>query len=357
MFKLQGGRKHVRVLREPREGLSFHFRPPRQPSRGHRVSRAAMALSRLSGDEQRMVFVQLCNVLDPRLAVALSSINNELRTATQEGRQQLRANHEAAAALCLKMGLRSCKELREAKHVDWCNKALTATDLALLSTLGSVLSALKRLYLIDIQGAAGPDGVQRLAEQLGAGALPAVRLLTLIGMHVGDAGASELAAALGRGAMPRLKNLSLANAAIGDAGLVALAPTLRRLPALEHLSLSCNPFGDEGLATLVAPPPPAGAPPPTTGVLTKLKQLFLCYTEVTDAGCTALAAALDSGALPALERLHLHGIPASDTAQDAVHEARDTLNDEESYSESGSESEEGEEEEGDEDDEEDSEGN
>jgi hypothetical protein len=41
-----------------------------------------------------------------------------------------------------------------------------------------------------------------------------------------------------------------------------------------------------------------------------------------------------------------------------VHEARDTLNDEESYiSESGSESEEGEEEEGDEDDEEDSEGN
>ena len=89
-----------------------------------------------------------------------------------------------------------------------------------------------------------------------------------------------------------------------------------------------------------------------------LSRLFLCYTEVTDAGCTALAAALDSGALPALERLHLHGIPASDTAQDAVHEARDTLNDEESYiSESGSESEEGEEEEGDEDDEEDSEGN
>ena len=58
-----------------------------------------MALAALSGDEQRIVFVQLCNVLDPRLAVALSSINNELRTATQEGRQQLRANHEAAAAL------------------------------------------------------------------------------------------------------------------------------------------------------------------------------------------------------------------------------------------------------------------
>eukprot|EP00964_Phaeocystis_antarctica_P053259 scaffold31252_cov63-Phaeocystis_antarctica.AAC.14 len=42
-----------------------------------------MALSKLSGDEQRILFVQLCNVLDPGLAVALSSVSNELRTATQ----------------------------------------------------------------------------------------------------------------------------------------------------------------------------------------------------------------------------------------------------------------------------------
>ena len=170
--------------------------------------------------------------------------------------------------------------------------------------------------------AAGPDGVQRLAEGLGAGALPAATMLQIIGMHVGDAGASELAAALGRGALPRLKTLSLVNAAIGDAALVALAPTLRRLPALEHLSLSCNPFGDEGLATLVAPPPPAGAPPPTTGVLTKLKTLRLSHTQVTDTGCATLAAAIGSGKLPALEKLSLEGIPASATAIAAVHEAR-----------------------------------
>ena len=30
-----------------------------------------MALSKLSGDEQGIRFVKLCNVLDPRLAVAL----------------------------------------------------------------------------------------------------------------------------------------------------------------------------------------------------------------------------------------------------------------------------------------------
>jgi hypothetical protein len=268
-----------------------------------------MALAALSGDEQGIVFVQLCNVLDPRLAVALSSINNELRTATQEGRQQLRADHEAAAALCLKVGLRSCMALREAKEVYWYNKGLTADELALLGTLGSVLPALETLVLVE--PAAGPDGVQRLAEGLGAGALPAVTMLQIIGMHAGDAGASELAAALGRGALPRLERLSLYNAAIGDAALVALAPTLRRLPALEHLSLSCNPFGDEGLAALVAPPLPAGAPPPPAGGLAKLKLLSLSRTQITDAGCAALAAALNSGALPALEHLFLERAPSS----------------------------------------------
>ena len=43
----------------------------------------AMALSTLSGDEQEILFVQLCNVLDPGIAVALVSVSNELRTATR----------------------------------------------------------------------------------------------------------------------------------------------------------------------------------------------------------------------------------------------------------------------------------
>ena len=40
-----------------------------------------MTLSKLSGDEQRFVFTQLCNVLEPRIAVYLSSASNELQTA------------------------------------------------------------------------------------------------------------------------------------------------------------------------------------------------------------------------------------------------------------------------------------
>ena len=284
-----------------------------------------MALVALSGDEQRILFTQLCNVLDPRVAVYFCITSKGLREPTRALLQQLRADHDAVVALCLKVGMRSCKKLREEKSIYWREKALSEADLAALGTLGSVLPALDMLILGE-SSAAGHDGVQRLAEGLGAGALPAVTWLEL-GMHVGDAGASALATALGRGALPRLERLALTSTGIGDAGLVALAPALRRQPALEGLSLGGNPFGDEGLAALVAPPPPATAPAPTAGGLTKLKTLQLDHTQITDAGCATLAAALDSGALPALDKLYLDSIPASAAAQAAVFEARANLND------------------------------
>ena len=243
-----------------------------------------MALSKLSGDEAGIVFVQLCNVLDPRIAVALSSVSHELREPMLALLQQLRADHEAAAALCHKVGMRSCKELREARQVNWQNTHLSLTDLATLGSLGSVLPALQQLILgysgnsFDVQ----LDGAQRLAERLGTGALPAVTHLALWHMRVSDAGASALAAALGRGVLPRLKLLALANAAISDAGLVALAPALRRLPALENLNLRNNSFGDVGVEALVAPlPPPAGAPPTPTAGLAKLQALRLKSVTTT----------------------------------------------------------------------------
>ena len=64
----------------------------------------------------------------------------------------------------------------------------------------------------------------------------------------------------------------------------------------------------------MAPPPAAGAPPPPTGVLTKLQALGLGSTQITDAGCAALAAALDGGVLPALKSLYLRDTPASNAA-------------------------------------------
>ena len=254
-----------------------------------------MALSKLSADQHRSIFEGLWCVFEPRFAVDFSSASSELWALTQELRQQLRAEHEAVAALCRKLVLWSCKDLREAKKIYGnggrlqCH-LLSPADLALLGTLGSMLPALELLTLYA-SPAGVPDGVQQLAEGLGAGALPAVSGLYLDGMHVGDAGASALAAALGRGALPRLKILVLGSNAISDAGLVALAPALRRLPALESLFIFGNPLGDEGLAALVAPPPPAGALPPPTAGLAKLKTLILSDTQVTDVGCAALIAA------------------------------------------------------------------
>jgi hypothetical protein len=249
-----------------------------------------------------------------------SSANKELRALLPPAaRQQLRADYEEATALCPKVGMRSCKELREATMVELRFRDLSAADLATLAKLGAVLPALEDLDLLDRSGSAGTDGVPRLAEGLVAGALPAVTRLFIGGVHVGDAGASALAAALDRGALLRLQGLALVHTAIGDAALAALAPALRRRPALEVLDLGANPFGDEGLAALVAPPPPAaGTPPPPAGVLKKLELLDLYSTQVSDAGCATLLAALDSGALPALKGLDLDGTRASDEAKAAL---------------------------------------
>ena len=281
-----------------------------------------MAFSKLSGDEQGVILGQLHNTLEPRLVMYFSSASKELRALLPPAaRQQLRADYEEATALCLKVGMRDCTELSAATEVEWEDKGLTAADLATLAKLGAVLPALEVLALQERSGSAGPDGVQRLADGMVAGALPAVTVLAIRRMHVGDAGASALAAALDRGALPRLIALALVDAAIGDAALAALAPALRRRPALEALRLSGNPLGDEGLAALVAPPPPAGTPPPPAGGLKKLELLDLYSTQVSDAGCATLAAALDTGALPALEVLELYGTRASAEAEEAVRAA------------------------------------
>ena len=59
-------------------------------------------------------------------------------------------------------------------------------------------------------------------------------------------------------------------------------------------------------------------PPLPTGGLKELEVLGLCGTQVTNAGCATLVAALDSGALPALEEIYLDGTSASDAAIAAV---------------------------------------
>ena len=73
-----------------------------------------------------------------------------------------------------------------------------------------------------------------------------------------------------------------------------------------------------GLAALVAPPTPAGALPPP---LTKLDELDLSYTQITDASCAALVAAIDNDLLPALSVLTYLPLSSNVSAVSAVGKA------------------------------------
>ena len=103
-----------------------------------------MAFSKLSGDEQGIILGQLRNALEPRLVMYFSSASKELRALLPPAaRQQLRDDYEEATALCVKVGMRDCKELREAMEVEWEENGISEADLATLAKLGSVLPALE----------------------------------------------------------------------------------------------------------------------------------------------------------------------------------------------------------------------
>ena len=102
----------------------------------------------LSPDLSGVIFSQLCNTLDPGVAVAFSSASSELWALTHAQRQQLKAGFTAAAALSLKLGVQGCKRLREAKIVEMRYHPytrLSEDDLAAFGTLGSLLPALETL--------------------------------------------------------------------------------------------------------------------------------------------------------------------------------------------------------------------
>ena len=335
----------------------------------------AVIYEALNRDVVGILFSRLCNPLEPRVAVAFGIATPWLLELTKELREQLKADHEAAAALYPKLivhacatapqprplkapppklpplppqlpplpdlhdcsAVVSCKNLREAKKLFFLYRstslpahelALSAAELATLGKLGCVLPALQSL-LLAAQGTSLVDGGEVLAEGLGAGALPAVTQLGILKIRLNDRGSELLAAALARGALARLENLLLASANIGDAGVVALAPAVRQLIAINCIDLADNPFGDQGIASLVAPPAAQDdheCALPRRSQLARLTTLGLQGTQITAAGCATLAAALDGSALPALQvldldRIALPACPGSVAARAAVKNA------------------------------------
>ena len=275
----------------------------------------------LPDDVWGLIVGVLLSVLEPCPVVRLSGTCKMLRALLPPPtRQQLQTDHERATPLCLKMGLQSGKELREATGVRLHHRSLTSNDLASLAALSSDLPVLDWLILHELIQSRyeQPDVVGkflRLMEGLHKGALRALTMLCIEGVHVGNTGAFELADALDRGAMPQLKGLGLVQAAISGATLAILTPALRRRPALERLYLERNPITADGVEALVATTLPGhlrrSDEAPTSSPREGFARLHTLYISgghsITSAGHDILVAALASGALPALVRLKIEG--------------------------------------------------
>ena len=273
----------------------------------------------LPDDVWGLIVGVLLSALEPGPVVRLSGTSKMLRALLPPlTRQRLQTDHERATALCLKMGLQSGKELREAAGVRLHHRSLTADDLASLAALSLDLPVLDWLILHELIQShyEQPDVVGkflRLVEGLHEGALQSLTMFCIEGVHVGDTGAFALADALDRGAMPQLQGLGLVQAAIRGTTLAILTPALRRRPALERLYLDRNPITAEGVEALVASILPGhlrrSDEAPTSSPREGFARLHTLYISggrsITRDGHDTLVAALAGGALPALVRLKI----------------------------------------------------
>merc|ERR1740124_1857907 len=125
-------------------------RATRSASRAARLTEAVATgpLGALSHDELGVVFDGLADPIQPIVAVALSSTCVGLRTPLRAALEVLKKQHESAAALCRKVGMR-WSDLREAKTLVWRHKCLTAADLA---TLGMLLPKCSSLTHLELHG-------------------------------------------------------------------------------------------------------------------------------------------------------------------------------------------------------------
>ena len=306
-------------------------RATRSASRAARNAEAVATgpLGALSHDELGVIFDGLADPLEPVVAVALSSTCLGLRTPLQAALEVLKQRYAKAQLLCKKINAWTgdedqwipvtCTRLRDAEWMECKKEGLTADGIA---TLGMILrtNGLPKLQHLLLDSYArlnsdhghgfGDSGLQMLCQGLGRGAAPSLTTLDLTDNTLGPAGAEALAAALGRGAMPKLESLFFGDNPIGNQGAATLAAPLRKLPALENLSLSLCEIGDEGVASLFAD---LGKDD-----FKKLEQLNLEGNKITDIGCATLVKVIDSGRLPSLKELYLGDNSATDAALQAV---------------------------------------
>ena len=152
-----------------------------------------------------------------------------------------------------------------------------------------------------------------LADAFAKGALDKLILLILDSNKIGDVGLQALANALGNGALASLKELHLDFNQIGDVGMSALADAVSK-GGLDHLTVYWRPTALSpclrlGIHTLLTE---------TFCLMCHMQELSLYNNKISDAGLTALAKAVESGALPQLEKLWLGGNSIGDVGLSAL---------------------------------------
>jgi len=289
-----------------------------ETSTGESSSESRCRLLVLSHDELGMIIDGLTDPLDPVVAVAIGSTCKGLRTPLRAMLAMLEQQHTAVKVLCYKLGRQtmsdsatkwSCAELRKVHPVlmfdnwDGRHKDFTADDMA---ALAMVLQRQPRLTRLQVCGA-GNTSMQALCESLGSSRLPFLRRLGLRPSRdkitLGPPGAEALAASLRRGVLPKLEHLDLSRNPIGSEGVAALAGPLRKLPGLKHLDLNSTLLGNHGMASLFADI--------SKDDLKALENLVLdaqgkvSNNSIGEAGIATLVAAIDGDAMPRLESVEI----------------------------------------------------
>ena len=307
--------------------------PPPQPA----ASLSSCMLLQLGHDEIGMLAHELCDPMQPVLAINLGSTAKGMQVPTQAALAQLKQQCQEFRAFAALTGvsivggaLHRARVVRDdaqgfegdATQLELgsgYDKPLTLAHWRALGTLVGC-GALPMLKGLDIDGDdCGNEGVALLAAGLRRSGLPSLKYLRLTSLQIGDQAASTLASALTKRAVPMMERLYLYDNQIGDVGMVALAPALRQLPKLQALYLCNNLISDGGLAALIAQP--------MKGVFESLRSLGLSQNSITDAGCVALASVLRSGALPSFKVVNLRSDDTADysLAHWALFEAREGL--------------------------------
>ena len=196
-------------------------------ARAAAAAEATCHLLDLSHDEQSIVTHELCDPLQPLLAVHLSSTAKGLREAMEEQLAELKQQRQGAAALGALY--------QAAPYATYQGGQQTLHHMSLAQ-----LRDHHELFLGDFYDRPITLAHWRtLGMLVGCGSLPRLAYLAILRDDNGDEGVVSLADGLRRGRLPSLQRLYLVDAQIGPQGATALAPTLtkRALPSLVELGL------------------------------------------------------------------------------------------------------------------------